>query len=70
LKHGNLLRQYLEGCMELLEEEVKEEVRNQHVDDMDSDFFRGTYDKALKGATEKYPVFATARSTAGVKGKS
>jgi hypothetical protein len=56
--------------MELLEEEVKEEVRNQHVDDMDSDFFRGTYDKALKGATEKYPVFATARSTAGVKGKS
>ncbi len=55
--------------MELLEEEVKEEVRNRHVDDMDSDFFRGTYDKALKGATEKYPVFATARSTAGVKGK-
>jgi hypothetical protein len=30
---------------------------------MDFDFFRGTYDKALKGATEKYPVFATAKNT-------
>ncbi len=76
LKHGNLpvkiRRSYdnnWKAIMELLEEEVKEEVRNRHVDDMDSDFFRGTYDKALKGATEKYPVFATARSTAGVKGK-
>jgi len=49
--------------MELLEDEVKEEVRNRHVDDMDFDFFRGTYDKALKGATEKYPVFATAKNT-------
>ena len=49
--------------MELLEEEVKEGVRNRHVDDMDSDFFTGTYDKALKGATEKYPVFATAKNT-------
>ena len=76
LKHGNLpvkiRRSYdnnWKAIMELLEDEVKEEVRNRHVDDMDFDFFRGTYDKALKGATEKYPVFATARSTAGVKGK-
>ena len=46
LEHGNLpvkiRRSYdnnWKAIMELLEEEVKEEVRNRHVDDMDSDFF-------------------------------
>ena len=70
LKHGDLpvkIRRSYDNnwkpIMELLEDEVKEEVRNRHVDDMAFDFFRGTYDKALKGATEKYPVFATAKNT-------
>jgi hypothetical protein len=47
LKHGNLPDKISydnnwKAIMELLEEEVKEEERNRHVDDMDFDFFRGT----------------------------
>jgi len=29
---------------------------------MDFDFFRSTYDKALKGVREEYPEFASAKS--------
>jgi len=70
LKHGNLpykIRRSYDNnwkpIMELMEDEVKEEVRNRHVDDMDFDFFRSTYAKALEGATEKYPEFANAKTT-------
>ena len=70
LKDGNLpttvRRSYdtnWKPIMELLEKEVEKEVRNRSVDEMDYEFFRGTYDKALKGVTEKYPVFATAKKT-------
>lgn len=70
LKKGNLPKKIRRSydnnwkpIMELMEEEVKEEVSNRHVDDMDFDFFRSTYDKALKGATEKYPEFGDAKKT-------
>ena len=70
LQHGNLpykvRRSYdtnWKPIMVLLEKEVEKEVRNRSVDEMDYEFFRGTYDKALEGVTEKYPVFATAKNT-------
>ena len=70
LQHGNLpykvRRSYdtnWKPIMVLLEKEGEKEVGDRSVDDMDYEFFRGTFDKALKGVAEKYPVFATAKNT-------
>ena len=48
--------------MELMEKEVEDEICTRHVHDMDFDFFRSTYDKALKAVQEEYPEFASAKS--------
>lgn len=44
--------------MELLEEAVKSEVATRHVKDMDYDFLRGTYEKAIAAACVKYPILS------------
>jgi len=69
LKNGNLPRKLRRSydnnwnpIMELMEKEVEDEIRTRHVHDMDFDFFRSTYDKALKGVREEYPEFASAKS--------
>ena len=49
--------------MELMEKEVEDEIRTRHVHDMDFEFFRSTYDKALKAIQEEYPEFASPKST-------
>lgn len=44
--------------MELLEEAVKSEVATRHVKDMDYDFLRETYEKAIAAACVKYPILS------------
>jgi hypothetical protein len=70
LKHGSLPRKIRRAydnnwkpIMELMENEVADEIRNRHVDGMNYDFFKSTYDEAFKGVCEKYPEFADTAKT-------
>ena len=65
LKHGRMPHKFKKAydnnykpIMELLEEAVKSEVASRHVKDMDYDFVRETYDKAISAACAKYPILS------------